>query len=107
MGPAFFCLETLGVRSGRKLCVVRGKEIQLTGLREGLLTALQYQPSGLKVDTPVPYRLGDMLAHIDAAMPPQASKQASYLKIKNKAETLQQDSRFSFICDLRPSRKKA
>lgn len=51
----------------------------------------------ITVDTPVPYRLGDMLAHIDAAMPPQASKQDSYLKIKNKAETLQQDSRFSFM----------
>lgn len=51
----------------------------------------------ITVDTPVPYRLGDMLAHIDAAMPTQASKQDSYLKIKNKAETLQQDSRFSFM----------
>ncbi|GAA5082144.1 DUF87 domain-containing protein [Roseibacterium beibuensis] len=51
----------------------------------------------ITVDTPVPYRLGDMLAHIDAAMPTQASKQDSYLKIKNKAETLQQDSRFGFM----------
>lgn len=51
----------------------------------------------ITVDTPVPYRLGDMLAHIDAAMPMQASKQDSYLKIKNKAETLQQDSRFGFM----------
>jgi DNA helicase HerA-like ATPase len=51
----------------------------------------------ITVDTPVPYRLGDMLAHIDAAMPTQASKQDSYIKIKNKAETLQQDSRFSFM----------
>ena len=51
----------------------------------------------ITVDTPVPYRLGDMLAHIDAAMPTQASKQDSYLKIKSKAETLQQDSRFGFM----------
>ena len=51
----------------------------------------------ITVDTPVPYRLGDMLAHIDAAMPTQASKQDSYLKITNKAKTLQQDSRFSFM----------
>ncbi|PJE26422.1 hypothetical protein SAMN06297129_3767 [Pseudooceanicola antarcticus] len=51
----------------------------------------------ITVDTPVPYRLGDMLAHIDAAMPTQASRQDSYLKIKNKAETLQQDSRFGFM----------
>ena len=51
----------------------------------------------ITVDTPVPYRLGDMLAHINEAMPPQASKRDSYLKIKNKAETLQQDSRFGFM----------
>ena len=51
----------------------------------------------ITVDTPVPYRLGDMLAHIVAAKPSQASKQDSYLKIKNKAETLQQDSRFGFM----------
>lgn len=54
-------------------------------------------PEKITVDTPVPYRLGDMLAQIDAAMPTQASKQDSYLKIKNKAETLQQDSRFGFV----------
>ncbi|WP_022731314.1 ATP-binding protein [Thalassospira lucentensis] len=54
-------------------------------------------PEKITVDTPVPYRLGDMLAQIDAAMPTQASKQDSYLKIKNKAETLQQDSRFGFM----------
>lgn len=54
-------------------------------------------PEKITVDTPVPYRLGDMLAHIDEAMPTQASKQDSYLKIKSKAETLQQDSRFGFM----------
>lgn len=54
-------------------------------------------PEKITVDTPVPYRLGDMLAQIDAAMPTQVSKQDSYLKIKNKTETLQQDSRFGFM----------
>lgn len=51
----------------------------------------------ITVDTPVPYKLGNLLANVDANMPTQASKQDSYLKIKNKIETLRQDSRFSFL----------
>ncbi|MCR9194543.1 MAG: DUF87 domain-containing protein [Hyphomonas sp.] len=51
----------------------------------------------ITVDTPVPYTLGKLVEHIDANMPTQASKQDSYLKIKNKIDTLQQDSRFSFL----------
>ena len=49
------------------------------------------------VDTPVPYKLSKLIENIDASMPTQASKQDSYLKIKNKIETLRQDSRFSFL----------
>ena len=51
----------------------------------------------ITVDTPVPYKLSTMLAHIDGAKPSQASKQDPYLKIKNKVQTLQQDGRFSFM----------
>ena len=55
----------------------------------------------ITVDTPVPYKLSTMLAHIDDAMAQQAGgnkqKQDPYLKIKNKAQTLQQDSRFGFM----------
>jgi len=54
-------------------------------------------PGKITVDTPVPYRLGCMLAHIADAMPPQLSKQDPYRKIKNKADTLQQDSRLDFM----------
>ena len=49
------------------------------------------------VDTPVPYTLSKLIEYVDANMPSQPSKQDSYLKIKNKIETLQQDSRFSFL----------
>ena len=38
-----------------------------------------------------------MLDQINTAMPTQASRQDSYLKIKNKAKTLRQDSRFGFM----------
>lgn len=51
----------------------------------------------ITVDTPVPYKLSKLVENIDANMPTQASKQDSYLKIKNKIETLRQDSRFSFL----------
>lgn len=51
----------------------------------------------ITVDTPVPYKLSKLLEHIDANMPPQDSKKDPYLKIKNKVQTLQQDSRFSFL----------
>ena len=51
----------------------------------------------ITVDTPVPYRLGDLLGEINRAKPPQASKQEPYLKIENKLETLQQDGRFAFL----------
>lgn len=64
-------------------------------------------PDNITVDTPVPYKLTAMLAHIDSAMAEQAGgnkqKQDPYLKIKNKVETLQQDSRFSFM--IRPDDK--
>ena len=51
----------------------------------------------ITVDTPVPYKLSTLVANIESNMPPQPSKQDPYLKIKNKIETLRQDSRFSFL----------
>lgn len=51
----------------------------------------------ITVDTPVPYTLSKLIENIDENMPPQASKRDPYLKIKNKVETLRQDSRFSFL----------
>lgn len=82
-------------------------------LKDAILSARQgfgtegIPPEKITVDTPVPYKLSTMLAHIDSAMTEQAGgnkqKQDPYLKIKNKAETLQQDSRFSFM--MRPDDK--
>jgi len=52
----------------------------------------------ITVDTPVPYRLSDLIADIDQQKAPlTASKQESHLKIKNKIETLQHDTRFAFL----------
>jgi len=54
-------------------------------------------PERLTVDTPVPYRLGDLIEEIEGSKPSQQSKQDPYLKIQNKIKTLQQDIRFSFL----------
>ena len=51
----------------------------------------------ITVDTPVPYQLGKLIESIKVKMPPQSSKQDSYLKILHKIEMLQQDKRFSFL----------
>ncbi len=51
----------------------------------------------ITVDTPVPYTLSKLLEQVKANMPTQDSKKDPYLKIKNKVQTLQQDSRFSFL----------
>ena len=49
------------------------------------------------IDTPVPYKLGDLIEQIENNKPPQASKQDPYLKVIDKIESLQQDKRFSFL----------
>ncbi len=55
-------------------------------------------PEKITVDTPVPYKLSDLITNIDKQKAElTASKQESHLKIKNKIETLQQDSRFAFM----------
>lgn len=52
----------------------------------------------LTVDTPVPYKLGRLVENINQKSEEQTpSKRDPYLKIINKIETLQQDSRFSFL----------
>ena len=51
----------------------------------------------ITVDTPVPYKLTELIENIDANTPQAVSKQDPYLKIKRKIETLRQDSRFSFL----------
>lgn len=72
-------------------------------LKDAILAARQdfgvqgIAPERITVDTPVPYELSKLLEHVEASMPPQDSKKDPYLKIKNKIQTLQQDSRFSFL----------
>ena len=72
-------------------------------LKDAMLSARQdlappgIAPEYVTVDTPVPYKLSTLIEKIDASMPPQPSKQDPYRKIKNKIETLRQDSRFSFL----------
>ncbi|WP_193368417.1 ATP-binding protein [Pelagibius marinus] len=72
-------------------------------LRDAILDARrQFGADGIPkdsitVDTPVPYRLGDLLKHVEKSKPPQTAKQDPYLKIENKIRALQADSRFSFM----------
>lgn len=72
-------------------------------LKDAILAARQdfgaqdIAPEKITVDTPVPYKLSKLLEHVEASMPSQDSKKDPYLKIKNKIQTLQQDSRFSFL----------
>ncbi len=47
-------------------------------------------------------QLSKLIENINANKPKQESKQAPYLKIENKIQTLQQDSRFSFL--IRPDK---
>ncbi len=54
----------------------------------------------ITVDTPVPYKLGDLVHYINESKPLQASRAESHDKILAKIETLQADKRFEFL--LRP-----
>ncbi|MGH6882946.1 ATP-binding protein [Hypericibacter sp.] len=51
------------------------------------------------VDTPVPYRLGDVLRSIDAAMGrlEKPENNAAYLRLKARIEALSNDRRFAFM----------
>ena len=53
----------------------------------------------ITVDTPVPYKISDLISEIDCEMEKitAMSKRDPFLKIKNKIETLQADKRFSFL----------
>ncbi len=77
--------------------------IQTNILKDAILVARRdFGPQGIDVDkitvdTPVPYKLSKLLEDIKEKMPKQASKRDPYLKVKNKVQSLQQDSRFSFL----------
>ncbi|HPT27779.1 MAG TPA: DUF87 domain-containing protein, partial [Bryobacteraceae bacterium] len=75
-------------------------------LKDALLKARQtFTPrcvpaERLTVDTPVPYKISDLVRAIEAVKPEQASKGESHAKILAKIETLKNDKRFEFL--LRP-----
>lgn len=71
------------------------KDAMLAARRDSALPNVDVEK--VTVDTPVPYKLSKLIEEIDNSMPTQVSRQDPYNKIKNKIETLQNDSRFSFL----------
>jgi len=49
------------------------------------------------VDSPVPFKIGDLLREISDSKPSQQSQQDPFKKVINKIESLNNDSRFSFL----------
>ena len=78
----------------KTLIRVARQECSLDGIKKEKIT----------VDTPVPYKLGTLIANIDDTIKNETVKAVKepYLKIKNKIETLRQDNRFSFL--IRPDK---
>ena len=70
----------------------RNKESQ--SLRRGVL-----DPGRFTVDTPVPYRISDLIALIDERMGMLENKRdlAPYRALKNKIELISQDGRYAFM----------
>ena len=70
----------------------RNKESQ--SLRRGVL-----DPGRFTVDTPVPYRISDLIALIDERMGKLENKRdlAPYRALKNKIELISQDGRYAFM----------
>lgn len=72
-------------------------------LKDALLKARKEFPglavpaAQITVDTPVPYKIGDLVKNINASKPSQDSKAESHNKILNKIETLRADKRFEFL----------
>jgi DNA helicase HerA-like ATPase len=75
-------------------------------LKDALLKARKGFPgqaideARITVDTPVPYKVGDLVQNITETKPPAASKAESHEKLLGKIETLKADKRFEFL--LRP-----
>lgn len=72
-------------------------------LKEAILSARRnfgtagIPTESITVDTPVPYRLSDLLADVRSKKPSAAAAAAPYDKIIGKIEALQADKRFSFL----------
>ncbi len=58
---------------------------------------IELDKTKITVDSPVPYKLSNFKSSIEAAKPPQASKQESYNSILEKLDVLERDARVSFL----------
>ena len=59
--------------------------------------ALNLDATRITVDSPVPYKLSDFAANVEADKPPQASKQDSHNSILEKLYVLRGDARLAFL----------
>jgi len=59
--------------------------------------ALGLEVGAITVDSPVPYKLANLRAKIEADKPPQASKQDSHNSILQKLDVLKADARLKFL----------
>jgi len=81
-----------------------GREAEVDILKRSLFDARkkagpQYSLSRLTVDTPIPYKLTDLIHAIDSELGrlDKADAARPFLKLKNKIEELRNDRRFSFM----------
>lgn len=81
----------------------RAATSQTNILKDALLKARKEFPGHtmpverITVDTPVPYKLGDLRGNITSEKPGTKTGDEPYNKILNKIETLQTDKRFEFL----------
>lgn len=81
------------------------REAQASILKEAILQARKKfvgegeESAAITVDTPVPYRIGDLLRIIDANMGKldKADNSAPFLRLKSRIESLNSDRRFAFM----------
>lgn len=72
------------------------KSALLDARKEGA-EVLGLEAESITVDSPVPFRIETLRAKIEAAKPPQASKQDSHNSILQKLEVLVADARLNFL----------
>jgi hypothetical protein len=95
--------ETIGLLIGKTEYVATSQsnivKVALLLARQDSAELLGLTRANITVDSPVPYSLDRLKHHIENStdMPPQASKQDSWLSILNKLEVLKTDTRLSFM----------
>lgn len=81
------------------------RESQRTILKDAILSAKrsffgeQMDPQAITVDTPVPYRLAELIRNVDEAMAKldKPDNSAPYLRLRTRLESLNDDRRFAFM----------